>query len=54
MNIISWIKKILKIKSPSKTVDENILEMTEMCNRTITSGVCPGACEKCAWGRARK
>lgn len=45
--IIRFLKRILKIKSPSKPVD--IETKQKMCMSAINSGVCPGTCGICAW-----
>lgn len=48
MNLISFIKKKISKKQTEK--EENKLNaIKEMCKRSIESGVCPHACEICAW-----
>ena len=52
MNLISFIKK--KISKKNRKKEENKLKvLDEMCKRSIASGVCPHACDICAWNILR-
>lgn len=43
----SWIYRLLKRIGIIKEYD---VDKTEMCKRAVDSGVCPGVCDRCAWG----
>lgn len=41
---------LLKILKKFGLVEEFEIDKSEMCRRAVSSGVCPNACEICAWG----
>lgn len=58
-NIIDSIKRkkfysLLKKESEKELkAKENQRSKAEMCKKTITAGLCPNACEICAWNSKR-
>ena len=46
----SWIIRLLKRFG---LVEEHEVDKKEMCKRAVDSGVCPRACDRCAWGERR-
>lgn len=40
---------LLKILKKLGLIEEYEVDKSEMCWRAVSSGVCPNACEKCAW-----
>ena len=48
-----WFKRLLRklgiIKEPEFDEQKSNELKREMCSRSIQSGVCPKACEICAW-----
>lgn len=48
------LNRIIKQKKVKKENKKNILKIiTEMCMKSIQCGVCPHACEICAWNILR-
>lgn len=47
----SWIYRMLKKLGLIKSKELTATELLEMCNRAISSGVCPNDCDRCAWSR---
>lgn len=41
---------LLKILKKVGIIKELEVDNSEMCQRAVSSGVCPNACEICAWG----
>lgn len=48
----SWIYRLLKKIGLIKSYELTEAELVEMCNRAISSGVCPNAYDRCAWNRS--
>lgn len=48
MNLIHIIKK-KQAKTSKKQRENKTNVIKEMCKKSIQSGVCPHACEICAW-----
>lgn len=46
----SWIIRLLKRIG---LIKEYEVDKKEMCKRAVVSGVCPGVCDRCAWGERR-
>lgn len=47
----TFLQKIfLKILRKLGIVEEFEVDKSEMCRNAVESGVCPHACEICAWG----
>ncbi len=46
----SWIIRLLKWLG---LVEEHEVDKKEMCKRAVDSGVCPRACDRCAWAERR-
>ena len=45
-----WLKSLFFGKEREREKEERSDEIKrEMCKRAVQSGVCPHACEKCAW-----
>lgn len=40
----------MKILKKVGIIKEFEVDNSEMCQRAVSSGVCPNACEICAWG----
>lgn len=45
---------LLKILKKLGLIKEFGVGKTDMCKRAVDSGVCPNACEICAWNSERK
>lgn len=45
----TWFIRLLKILGILKPKENDIKSKQEMCLRAVASGVCPNACEICAW-----
>lgn len=45
---------LLKILKKLGLIKEFEVDKSDMCKRAIDSGVCPNACEICAWNSERK
>lgn len=41
---------LLKILKKVGIIKEFEVDNSEMCQRAVSSGVCPNSCEICAWG----
>ena len=47
----SWLYRLMKKIGLIKSYTITEAQIVEMCNRSISSGVCPNDCDRCAWGR---
>lgn len=51
----TFIQRILlKILKKSGLIREFEVDKADLCKRAVKSGVCPNACEICAWNSDRK
>lgn len=51
----TFIQRILlKILKKLGLIKEFEVDKADMCERAVESGVCPNACEICAWNSGRK
>lgn len=46
----SWFYRLLKRIGLIKTYEVSKEQKAEMCRMACSHGVCPNACERCAWG----
>lgn len=46
----SWIYRLLKRIGLIKSYELSKDQKAEMCRLACSSGVCPNACDRCAWG----
>lgn len=53
MRKITFFEKLFKRKGARKESEEIKQSKAEMCRKSIQSGVCPNACEICAWNSER-
>lgn len=50
MKKASWIYRLLKWLGLIETRELDRKQYAEMCKRSIAAGICPGDCDRCAWG----
>lgn len=50
----TFLKRIfLKLLKKSGSISEFKVDKALMCRKSVTSGVCPNDCERCAWSSTR-